>query len=171
MSAPSHRSAPPLLWIIALTSLVLNLILCGVIAGAVGAVRRFAGQSADQLEALGNSTIATTVRLNEAVRIDTRVPFTFSNQIPVRQNVSIKTVVPFSQDVPLLGPVKFDIPIEFTVPVSMTVPIEINQDIRINSDVPVQIEAPVTIQIRDTPLKQQIDQLVSTLRGLAGQTP
>ncbi len=169
MAQSTRRGAPPLLWAIALFSLMFNIVLCGVLIAGYVAVRSIAGQAADELEKLANSTIATTVKIDRDIALDLAVPFTFSETVAIQQNIPINTIVPINQDIPLLGTVKFDVPINAVVPISTSVPISIKQTIPIKTSIPIAIDVPVAIQVRDTPLKQQIDSFAAILRRIAGR--
>lgn len=169
MTNPPRRGAPVLLWLIALLSLALNVVIIGAFIAAVITVRGLAGQAADKLEALGNSTIATSVRVNRDIDLDIAVPFEYATEIPIEQNVPIDTVVKIEQEVPLIGAVNFDIPIKTNVPISVKVPINIKRSIPIKTSIPLNIDVPVAIQVRDTPLKAQIDEFVTILRSVAGK--
>ncbi len=169
MTNPPRRGAPVLLWLIALLSLALNVVIIGIVIAAALFLRGIAGQAADKLEALGNSTIATNVRVNRDIAIDITVPFDYVTEIPIEQNVPIETTVKIQQDVPLIGEVNFDVPIKTNVPISVKVPINIKRSIPIKTSIPLNIDVPVAIQVRDTPLKAQIDEFVTILRSVAGK--
>jgi hypothetical protein len=169
MAQMTRRSTPPLLWAIALLSLMMNIVICGVLVATVIAARSTAGKVADQLETLGNSSISTSVKINQAVRLDLTVPFTFTDSVAIQQTIPINTVVPINQDIPLLGAIKFDVPINVNVPINANIPITIVQSIPINTSVPINFDVPVVVQIRDTALKQQIDGFVTLLRNVAGE--
>ncbi len=166
MTNPSQRRAPVLLWMIALLSLAINIvIIAGLVVGIITA-RRFAANAADKLEALGNSTIATTVRVNREVTVDTTVPFVYSDSIAIEQNLPIDTVVNIKQEVPVIGLIDFNVPIKTSVPIRLKVPVSIKQSIPVKASVPINFDVPVAVQIRDTPLKAQIDEFVKLLRAV-----
>jgi hypothetical protein len=158
--------APALLWLIALTSLAMNIVVCGLLAAVVSAARGAAVSAAAELEALGNSTFTTQVKIDQRVAVNTSVPFRYASEIPFKQTIPINTVVPIRQDIPLLGEVRFDAPINTTVPIDLKVPISVSQDIAINTTVPIQLDVPVSISVRDTPVKAQIDRIVQLLRQI-----
>lgn len=175
MQPPARRSAPPLLWIIAITSLLLNLALIGAMIYGVyvgiGFGRVAAGAAAEQLAALGDSTFSTTVRVQHTINIDTSVPFEYADTISIDQVVPIKTSVQVKQEFPIIGELKFDVPIDTSVPISVSVPIRIERKVPIKLDVPIDFTVPVAVKLADTPVKPQIDAAVGTLRELskAGQ--
>ena len=170
MQAPAQRSAPPLLWMIAVTSLILNLALVGAIAygiyTGIGIGRTFAGTAANQLAAFSDSTFSTTVRVQHTINIDTSVPFEYADTISIDQVVPIKTTVAVAQEFPIIGILKFDVPIDTSVPISRSVPIRIERKVPISLSVPIDFEVPVAVKLADTPVKPQIDAVVETLRAL-----
>ena len=151
---------------IALLSLAINVVIIVGLVVALQAVRAFASNAADKLEALGNSTLATTVRVNREITVDTSVPFDFADTIPIEQNLPIETTVNIKQEVPVIGLLNFDVPIKTTVPVKLSVPVSIKRNIPVKASIPINFDVPVAVQIRDTPLKAQIDELVKVLRAL-----
>jgi hypothetical protein len=171
MARHSSPSAPALLWLIALLSLFLNIVLIGALIAGWVAVRGAAKSSADELEALGNSTIATTVRIAGAgIPVRANVPVNFEKSISINQRIPISETIPIAQEIPLLGEVKFDVPLNMSIPVSVTVPVSISQNIPFSTTIQTtDLEVPVAVQIRDTPLKRQIDTIVKLLRNVAGQ--
>ena len=173
MQSTTRPSAPPLLWIIAVTSLILNLALIGAIAygvfAGIGIGRTIAGTAADQLEAFGSSTFSTTVRVQHTINIDTSVPFEYADTISIDQVVPIKTTVAVAQEFPIIGILKFDVPIDTSVPISVSVPIRIERRVPISLSVPIDFTVPVAVQLKDTPVKPQIDAAVNTLRELQKQ--
>lgn len=166
MTNPPQRGAPVLLWMIALLSLAINIVIIAGLVIAIGAARAFAGSAADKLEALGNSTIATTVRVNREITVDTTVPFAYSDNIVIEQNLPIDTVVNIKQEVPVIGLIDFNVPIKTSVPINLKVPVSIKQSIPVKATVPINFDVPVAVQIRDTPLKAQIDEFVKVLRAV-----
>lgn len=170
MQAPAQRSAPPLLWIIAITSLVLNLALIGAIAygiyAGIGFGRAAAGVAADQLAAFGDSTFSTSVRVQHTIKLDTSVPFEYADTISINQVVPIKTSVVVKQEFPIVGELKFDVPIDTSVPISVSVPIRIERNVPIKLNVPIDFTVPVAVKLADTPVKPQIDAAVEQLRSL-----
>ncbi len=161
-----QRGAPVLLWMIALLSLAINIVIIAGLIIAIGTARAFAASAADKLEALGNSTIATTVRINREITVDTTVPFAYSDSIAIEQDLPIDTVVNIKQEVPVLGLIDFNVPIKTSVPIKLKVPVSIKQSIPVKATVPINFDVPVAVQIRDTPLKAQIDEFVRVLRAV-----
>jgi hypothetical protein len=171
MARSPQRGAPALLWLIGLLSLFLNIVLIGALIAGWLSVRGFAKTSVDELEALGNSTIATTVRIaDRGLPINATVPINFTHEVAINQRIPINEVLPIRQTVPLLGEVAFDVPVSLDIPVNVTVPITISRQVEISTTIQANsLEVPVAVQIRDTPLKQQIDTIVKLLRNVAGQ--
>jgi hypothetical protein len=170
-SSPRPRpSAPILLWIIAILSLVLNLALIGalLIGANVGlqTAKQFAGDAATQLASFGDSTFSTSVRVQHTIDIDTSVPFEYADTIAIDQVVPISTVVSVAQEFPIIGELKFDVPINTSVPISVSVPIKIERNVPIKLSVPIDFTVPVEVKLADTPVKPQIDAAVEQLRAL-----
>ncbi len=168
MNTAPRRSAPRLLWAIALLSLAINLALLAAIAAGVMAVRTIARDSADQLQALAEGSLETPVHVNQSIPISLTVPFSYETEIAIAQNVPIKTTVSFKQEIPLLGEIPINVPIDLSIPVNMKVPISIKRDIPISTVVPVQLDVIATTRFAGTVLQARLNALAAVLRRLGG---
>ena len=168
MTEPAKRSwGYILLWVIAVTSLTLNVF----IVSALLAARQQAGEAflsaAGMVGDLKASRFDYTVNVDEELPVEANVPIDFTAQVPISETVPISTTVNVPIQFPLIGTRIISVPISTRVPISLTVEVPIKQTIPIAATIPVQFEAPISIELADTPLAQSLDEVELILLGLA----
>jgi len=168
MQNPKH-SAPTALWVIAIVSLALNVVILVVLVAGLVAARQMAGDAASALESFSQQTISYRFRVNQTVPVSADVPFQLDLIVPVNQTLDVNTVVTVSRELPVIGQIEFDVPIQTSIPVSFEVPLIINQTFPITTDVALNLEIPLDVSIADTPLKQAIDAVAQPLKVFGGR--
>ncbi|MBI3241570.1 MAG: hypothetical protein HYZ49_04675 [Chloroflexi bacterium] len=169
MSEPTNKRpwSQILLWVIAVTSLLLNLIVINTLLS----VRRQAGQAfaeaAGMVDDLKSSRFDYAVNIDEDLPIAANVPIDFTVQVPISETIPISTTVSVPIQFPLIGRRTIEVPISTRIPISLTVEVPIKQTIPIAANVPVQFDVPISIELTDTPLAQSLDEVELILLGLA----
>jgi hypothetical protein len=174
-------TAPPtawhyrLLWLVALTSLLLNVALAAVLLNARTQLQDGAAALTAALDTVEFDDIELEITIDETVPISLTIPFSDTFQVPIRETIPVATTVLFEDlievpidaiipidtdfvvqvDIPLVGRTGIPIPIVTTIPVSLTVEVPISRVIPVETDievdflvdVPVQSEIPVNTEL------------------------
>lgn len=154
---------------LAIASLVLNLAIIGALLIAFVAMRRVAGDVADQIDALGRTSISTSVRISQTVPVRVTAPINQRLIVPINQQVPVNASIAVEPDIPVIGKVKLDVPFNGTVPISVSVPVVLSQTLPIDAQVAVNVDVPVSVPLTGTPLKASLDRVVAALRAFAGR--
>ena len=163
-----------LLWLVAIVSLVLNiLLLAGLYNFRLQAQREIASVT-EILDSVDIKNFELPVEVDETLLIDISVPFSdtfmvpidttvpISMTIPIKENISfpINEVVSVNRDVTIsilvLGqPIPVDIPIRTDIPISLNVDIPIDMEVPVNMEIPIvlDIEVPVDTEV---PIKEEV---------------
>ncbi len=164
-----YRPDTILLWIVALTSLALNLVLLNQVL----ALRQAAGQAiADAvavIDSLQGQTFSYTAVIDNSIAVDSTIPINETIPIKISQPVPIDTTVTVPVDAGVMGTINLTVPIKAQVPIDIEQNIVINQPFRIKTSVPIQLEVPVSIRVSDTTLAGTLADLRTRLVGLAAQ--
>ncbi len=169
MQHERRRPVSPILWVLAVGSFILNLLIMAALIKAVLVGRQMAATMADQLDAMSQQSINYTFHLSQTVPVHTSVPFSYTAVVPFNQVIPISTSVWVTKELPVVGQIAFDVPIQAAVPISLSIPIQITRTIDVNADVPLDLSIPLQIALRDTPLKGTLDNLITSLNALAGR--
>lgn len=178
MATSIERRAPRgyiLLWMIALISMVFNVLL--VMGGiyTLRAYREAAAEAATQVseatDALAGNRISNfeiPVVVNEVLPVDFTVEYSDTFQVPIDTSIPVRTSVEYS-DV-ILFPIQETLTIDTDFDVEVTIPV-INRvvplNIPIETDVPIDLEIEVPIDIAipvetDVPIQLTLDIPVNT---------
>ncbi len=159
------------LWIIALISLTLNLLLfAGLIAARAKAqeeVRKVAGVL-DQVTL--QESLEVPIVIDQQLPLSLTIPFSDTFEVPINALVPVDTTIPFSEtidvpidevmhintivNVPFAGasvpiPIVTDIPVNLnvTVPISKQVPVVMEIPVNLLVDVPIQSDVPINTMV------------------------
>lgn len=158
-----------LLWVIAISSLALNLIMLNQVLS----LRRTSGQAiADAIQVIDRvqgQTFTTKVVIDDQIKIDTSIPVNETIPIDIKQTLPIDTTVTVPVDAGLLGTIPLTVPIKAQVPVEIKQDITINQPFKVSTSVPIKLEVPVTIRVADTELAATLADIKARLTNLADQ--
>jgi len=157
-----------LLWVIALASLALNLIMLNQLL----TLRRASGQAiADAIAVISqieSQTFTTHITVDDQIEINTSIPVNETIPINIKQTLPIDTVVTVPVQAGLLGTLNLTVPIKADVPIEIQQEVTINQPFEIKTTVPVHLEVPVTIRVADTELAATLADIKARLLALAG---
>lgn len=157
-----------LLWIIALLSLALNLMLINVLLNVRRQVGAGAESAAKAVANLRQSSIDYTVKIDQSLLVSFTVPFSSTFAVPISVTLPISTQVSIPLETPF-GVLPLTVPIRTTIPVNLrpTVPIDIA--IPISTTVPVIVEAPIHLALADTALGESLVGVQVYLEDLAAE--
>lgn len=155
-----------LLWGVALTSLVINVVLITVLLNVRRQVADGITRAADMVGNLQGVVIEYTVQIDREVPINTVVPIKTTLSVPFQANVPINTQVSIPLDTPL-GSFPLNFPIQTNVPISLTAQVPIDAEFPVQTMVPIKLDVPIRIPLGDTGLGTALTEAQTTLRELA----
>ncbi len=164
------------LWVIAIISLVFNILLVIGLFSARATARQQVTEAADSLGDIQFESFDLPINVNETLPISLTVPFSDTFVVPVSQTVPISlsvlfednlevpiqevipinTVVNVPVTIPPLGQlVNLPIPIVTNIPIDLMVEVPISREIPIDTSIPVvfEVEAPVNT---DVPIQAEV---------------
>ena len=164
------------LWIIAIISLVFNILLVVGLFSARSAARQQVTEAADSLADIQFESFDLPINVNETLPISLTVPFSDTFVVPVSQTVPVSLMVLFEDNIevpiqevipintvvnvpvtiPPLGQlVNLPIPIVTNIPIDLMVEVPISREIPIDTSIPVvfEVEAPVNT---DVPIQAEV---------------
>ncbi len=176
-SAPASQrtrpSLPPglrldylLLWMVALSSLLLNVLILRQLTLAWGITRQAVNDALVVVQGFQGERFSYTVRVEDTIRINTALPVRATIPVVVEDTLPINTVVTVPFNTPL-GSFPINVPIVATVPVSLETTIPLDQSFPVDVSVPIALEVPVEIAISETPLAGTLDEIESSLLALS----
>ncbi len=149
--------------LIAVVSLVLNIVL--IVRLEQG--RRAAVQALDlttqRMEGLTDATISQTVRINRSFTISGTMPINQNFMFPVSMTVPFSSTIDVKANTPL-GPMSMPINVNTSVPVKMQVPVSFNQSIPYSMTVPIDMAVPFEIRLRDLGIDSMIQDTKAELQ-------
>jgi hypothetical protein len=160
--------SPWLLWIIALLSLALNLMLINVLLNVRQQVGAGAESAAKAVANLRLSSIDYTVKIDQSLPVSFTVPFSSTFAVPISVTLPISTQVSIPLETPF-GVLPLTVPIRTTIPVNLrpTVPIDIA--IPISTTVPVIVDVPIHLALAGTAVGESLVRVQVYLEDLAAE--
>jgi hypothetical protein len=150
-----------LLWLIAISSLIFNiLLLAGLYNFRMRAQREVAevNQILESVEIAENFELPVVV--DETLAISITVPFTDNFEVPINAVVPVEMMIPINENIsfPINEVVSINrdvtvsvniagIPIPVDIPIRADIPISLNVDVPIEMEVPVSTEIPIDLMI------------------------
>jgi len=157
-----------LLWVVALTSLAINVWLVSTLLG----VRRQAGQAAVlAAQAVGDlrqSSIEYSVHIEKALPISLTIPISQTIRVPISTTLPIDTQAVIPLKTPF-GTFPITIPIQANVPVDLRPEVPIRLSVPISTTVPVVLDVPIHVVIADTELGESLSETQASLEALAAE--
>lgn len=150
-ASPARRWDYWLLWVVALTSLALNVMLINTLLGVRRQAAEAAGLAADGLTRVRAATFSYTVVVDQSIPVNVSIPINQSLTVPIDTVIPINTTVQVPIEVPLLGTRLVSFPIQTTIPVKLETEIPVNLVVPISATVPVQLDVPIQLAVADTP--------------------
>lgn len=156
-----------LLWIVALTSLLLNLALLRQLAAAQATARQAVLNAIEVLDDFQQQRFVYTVTIDENLVVNTDMPVDETIPVSIDETLPINTTVTVPVKLGPLGTTNIDIPIVTVIPVDLDFNVEIDQTFRVNTAVPIDLEVPIEIAVEDTPLHGTLGDVRANLHELA----
>lgn len=156
-----------LLWIIAVTSLLLNVFVIKTLLDVKQQAAVAFSDAAASLGTIKNGTIDYTVKIDEKIPVALDVPVKFTVEVPIKRTIPIDTIVDVPIEIPLVGTRTIQVPISTTIPVDLTVQIPVDQRIPVNGSVPVRFDVPIKLNIGDTAFGEGLGQFQAVLQQQA----
>lgn len=151
-----------LLWLVAITSLVLNILLLAGLYNFRLQAQREVSKVTQILDTVEIENFELPVVVDETLPIDITVPFTDTFEISVRETVPISLTIPIKENVsfPINDVVRInrDVTVSIVVlgaPIPVNIPIRADIPIALNIDIPVDLAVPV-----DTTIPIELDLVV-----------
>jgi hypothetical protein len=156
-----------LLWLLAIISLVFNILLVFGLATARNTARQQVTETADSLGDIQFESFDLPIHVDEMLPISLTVPFSdtfivpvshtvpvslsvlFADniEVPIQENIPINTIVNVPVTIPVLGQlVNLEIPIVTNIPIDLLVEVPISRTIPIDTSIPVVFEVEVPVQ-------------------------
>jgi hypothetical protein len=155
-----------LLWLVALSSLILNVAMAAVLLNAYARLQAGVDSLSRTLYNVELDDIELMINVDETVPISMTIPFSDTFQVPIRETipvvtsvlfedviqVPINTIIPIDTDfivqvdIPLVGRTGIPIPIVTNIPVNLTVDVPISREIPVETDIVVDIVVAVPVQ-------------------------
>jgi hypothetical protein len=165
-----------LLWVIALASLIFNIVLISQLLVIREQTQAGIEEAANALDSAEFPNLSFPVTIDESLPISLTVPFNDVFTVPISETIAISLSIPFqdevivpinevvridnsitvdvvipliNQTVPLPIPINTNIPIvmNVVVPISQTIPIQTNIPINLEVEVPVSAEFPIQTEV------------------------
>lgn len=155
------------LWVIAVLSLLLNVVVLRQLALARTAARQAIADSITVIEQFEATTISTDVKIDDTVVIETDLPVNETLPVQIKDSFPIDTTVTVPVEAGLLGTLNLTVPIKTTIPVDIKPDVTINQTFHIKAPVPIKLNVPVQIAVGSTGLAPTLDMVKARLRALA----
>ncbi len=149
------RRLPPgylALWLITLTSVLLNVIILRQLLLARQVALQSVRDSIAVLEGLQGQIIEYTFSVDQAVPIAADIPIQETVPITIDDEFPINTSVTVSVPLGPLGSAPVTVPISTVVPIQKTFNITIDQTFSLETIVPVQFDVPIVVNVAETPL-------------------
>ena len=154
-----------LLWLVAIVSLVLNILLLAGLYNFRAQARQEVANVTEILDTVNIENFDLPVVVDETLPIDITVPFSDTFEVPIHETVPISMTIPIQENVsfPINDVVSInrDVTVSIVIlgqPIPVDIPIRADIPISLNIDIPVDLEVPVdtTIPI-DLDLKVPVD--------------
>lgn len=155
-----------LLWLVALSSLLLNVTILRQIITARLAAQQAVADAIAVLEGFQAQTFTYTVVVDETLPIDTAIQIDETFPVAINETLPVNTTVRANVDAGILGTIPLDIPISTSVPVDLDFEVPIEKSLPVKTAVPVYFEVPIEVSVAETPLQGTLDDVIARLETL-----
>lgn len=155
-----------LLWLVAIVSLVLNVVVINSLLTARNEIGVAASTAADGVAAFRTSAIDYEVEIHEQIPVSYTLEYKETFTVPISVTLPIDTVV----DVPLrtpFGELPLTFPVSTTVPIRLNPAVPLDLSVPISLTVPVDVSVPIHVELKDTPLGMSLVDMETYLREAA----
>ena len=163
-----------LLWIIALSSLALNVYLVVGFNNFQQVVKQEAGRVSDMLDDVAFENYEVPISVDETLDVSVTSPFSDTLEVPISTTVPVSTSIVLDEtiSVPIEEVVRLDTnvqvnlsllgrPVPVDIPIQADVPISLETEVPVNLEVPVEAEIPIDLLIKvpvdtEVPVETQV---------------
>lgn len=158
-----------LLWGVALSSLILNLVVINALLNAQKQVGQAARAAAVGVSKLRAGAIDYNVHIDQQIPVNLNVTYSETVSVPISATVPINAQISTVLQLPLIGAYPLSLPVNTTVPISLTQKIPINLAIPVNTTVPIVMDVPIHIEFAETALGASLVDVENYLNQTAEQ--
>jgi hypothetical protein len=150
-----------LLWLIAIASLVLNILLFAGLYNFRQQAQQEVANVTEILDTVEIQNFDLPVKVDETLPIDITVPFSDTFEVPIHETVPISMTIPIKENVSFpinevvsinrdvtVSIVVLGVQVPVDIPIRADVPINMNIDIPVDMEVPVDTTIPIDLDIR-----------------------
>jgi hypothetical protein len=155
-----------LLWLVALTSLAVNVWLIRTLLVVRYQAGEAAGRMAQEVAKLSQSSIDYTITVKKDVPLSLVVPISTTVTVPIHASIPIDTQVTVPLQTPF-GEIPVTLPVQTTIPVNLETEAPVNASVPISTIIPVLLDVPVHLSLADTSLGESLQSAQAYLEKLA----
>jgi hypothetical protein len=155
-----------LLWIVALASLILNLVIIKALLDTKQQVSAAAGIAAQSLRQLRSGSIDYTVAIDEQMPVSLTIKYAETLTVPISTSIPVQTNLT-GQISTFLGAIPFNVPVDTSFPVNVNPSVPLNVAIPVSASVPVKMDVPIHIDLATTPLGSSLGEVEAYLQKVA----
>lgn len=150
-----------LLWLVAIASLVLNILLFAGLYNFRQQARQEVAHVTEILDTVNIENFDLPIKIDETLPIDITVPFSDTFEVPIHETVPISMTIPIKENVsfPINDVVSISrdvtvsimvlgVPVPVDIPIRADIPISLNIDIPVDLEVPVDTTIPIDLDIK-----------------------
>jgi hypothetical protein len=157
-----------LLWVIALASVTMNVIVLRQIVLAREAAQQSIDDAIAILGDLQESTFTYTFPVDDTLLIETEVPIHETVPVPIHEVVEVRTAATVTLlDIPGIGPITHSVPVAADVPIDEEFEFEIDEVFPISVPVDIDFDVPIAVALADTPLYDTLGVTIARLEALS----
>ena len=155
-----------LLWLVALTSLALNVWLIRTLLVVRYQAGEAAGRMAQEVVKLNRSSIDYTITVQKDAPISLVVPISTTVTVPIHASIPIDTQVIVPLQTPF-GEIPVTLPVQTTIPVNLETTAPVNASVPISTTIPISLDVPVHLALANTALGKSLVSAQTYLEKLA----
>lgn len=158
-----------LLWLLVLTSLLLNVFTFNQLTLLRRSAQELVLDASAAVGDLQAETFVFTVPIDETIIIETDLPIEETVTVPIETELPINTVVTVTVSAGILGDIPLNIPISTVVPIDIMVDVPLDETFSIRAPVPLEMEVPIEFVVADEPLAADLEQMQQRLDEVAAE--
>lgn len=158
-----------ILWLIALASVLINVIVIRQLVLARTIVDNAIGETIEVLGNFKQQSFSYTVVVDDSIIVDTDIPIQMVVPVEIDEVIPVGGTVSVPIDLGPLGSFPVDVPFSSAAPVQITVDVEIDESLAVFTEVPVNMDIPIELALEETPLNESIDDVIMRLEALREQ--
>ncbi len=146
-----------ILAVLTLLSLALNILTIAALLWVRDVALEEVADARALVAGIRSTTLSYTVEVKDEIPVKTTVPFEEEVLVPVNTTIPINTTIIVPINAGPLGTFDVDVPIRAAVPVNLEIAVPISETIEIDTTVPIALQVPVEIPVSETALAEHLD--------------